>query len=67
MQDLNFAGTVVTVPDYNLEYSVERLRRLLNYIFFAISGNDSERSQTVPNYIRFLRAIARNGRDDFRL
>ena len=63
----SFAGTVATVPDCNLEYSVERLRRFLHYIFFAVSRNGSERSQTVPNYIRFLRAIAWNGRDGFRL
>ena len=52
-QKSSFAGTVATVPDCNLEYSVERLRRFLHYIFFAVSRNGSERSQTVPDYIRF--------------
>ena len=65
-QESSFAGTVATVRDCNFECSVEQLRRFLHYIFFAVSRNGSERSQGVPNYSRFLRAIAWNCRDGSR-
>ena len=80
MQKSNFAGAVATVPNCNLEYSVERSRRFLHYLWFTGSRNGSERSQTVPNYSPFLKGysmersrrfptiffnIAWNGRDRF--
>ena len=47
MQESSFAGTVVTVPDCNLEYSVERLRRFRPTLYLFRSFQ--ERFRTVAD------------------